>query len=264
MKLRESSILLLSDMPEVVDTLQRAIGPLVKQLLVARNTSEAASKARNAQQHAIFLCTSQSHFSLGDNFWKWCEADKAYKQVPWIVLEPHSEPPAFFKKHPQILSCKLADLEGLILTLERSLGTGPTAPELINLFILAAMEVLNAKGGVPVLRGEPFVRAAGQLPATPGGQSSHMHLDIAGRPASLLVRFPDTVLRRLKMEANELSKLIFARAVEDLKHLGVPVIAGVPQNAKPGTDDQTNRGPSICVPFDTGTGAIVVECVVPT
>jgi hypothetical protein len=277
MKLRETSILLLSDMPEVHEAVQKAIGPLVKHLLIARNTSEAVSKAKNSRQDAVLLRTSQSHFLLGDNFWNWCQSDRSNKSLPWILLDEASEPAEFLKQYHSIRVCSLANPESIIHAIEGAIGANTTnasasaskvatAPQLINLFVGAALELLKSKGGVTVSRGDPFVRLAGKALPSPTAHASQIKININGKVASLMVRFPTGVLSHLKLDAGELAKLIFHQATEELKVLGFSVLQG-PSTTNITTASEAEHsvaGPSICVPFETGHGPIFVECVVPT
>lgn len=284
MSITEKSILLLSNDPAQTAATMEALKPMVRSLLVAKNTADAVQKASNQDFDAIILRMNTPILSDPKEFFHWCLRSKAHKTTPWVVLGKDVEDEQIVVTHNFIKFVQdpaqpmqlVKILEGIFF----NPASGSIDVGFINPLMAAVVETIKTMAQMELKREAPFVRRSTSQAAPAGDISGIIAMNSNFFLGSLAISFQEKVIFKVfenmlgtkvnsmtddvKDCVSEITNIIFGNAKRDLNAAGHTIAAALP-SVIIGKDHRISHalnGTCICVPFTCLEGRILVECMI--
>lgn len=286
MGLSTKSVLLVTDSPQVHESVSAAVQPVVKTFKTATTAADAIGKATNQLFDVILLRTTTPSLTDPMHLFQWTQGNKAQKGLPWIVLGKDVESDQILIQHAshvKFLSDE-HDMQALLKMLDTLFvppvrNGGKVDVNFINPLVQAAVEILRSMAQIELKRGTPFLRT----PTTPPSQA-----DVSGIIAmnsdrflgSMAVCFDRSLILKvyrnmLGTEANEinndvkdavseLTNIIFGNAKRDLNAAGHTIAPAIPSVVSGPSHEVRHSlsGHCFCIPFESDHGKLLIECIV--
>lgn len=286
MGLSTKNIMLLTDIPQVHDSVTAAIRPVVKSLKTCTSAADAIQRASNQPFDVFLLRTSRPSLTDPMHVFQWASTNKQQKHIPWVVLGKDVESDEILIQH----SSKVKFLENgedmqALLKLLEGLFTPPVREggkvdvNFINPLVAAVVEVLRSMAQVELHRGTPFLRT----PTTPPSQA-----DVSGIIAmnsdrflgSMAICFDQSLILKIyknmlgsdaqeinndvKDAVSEITNIIFGNAKRDLNGAGHTIAPAIPSVVAGPRHEVRHSlsGHCFCIPFESEHGKLLVECIV--
>jgi chemotaxis protein CheX len=290
MSLAQKNILLYTDDPSVFDFVSITLRPLVKNLVTAKNVSEAMKKIENQVFDCVVLRTQNATLTDKAGPFVWAGKQEKHKGTNWIVLGKGVEDENMLIQH-KLLKFLTDPKDGasLIKVMEGLFYTPPTAKagnagidvNFINPIVAALANVLETMGKVKTTRGTPFVKQPGQISKSQGDISGIIAMNSERFTGSLALLFEEklitTVVANMLGKApqgldddvrdcvGELTNIVFGQAKRDLNELGHTVGMAIPSVVTGKGHEVSHLVDGVCIviPFEGENkgGKVLLETV---
>lgn len=294
MSLLSRNVLLYTDDSNLMDFMSITLKPLVKNLVVAKDTNEALKKIENQIFDCVVFRTKSKTLDDMGGPYSWTLAREKYKGISWVVLGEDVEDSAHLIKNKNLKFLKdPKDGVGLIKLLEglffspvgpdsgKSTGgaSSPLDVNFINPIVAAVSKVVEQMGKIKVTRGQPFVKNGKSPFKATGDLAGIIALNSSRFTGSLAVVFEEKLICKIfssmmgktvtkidddvKDSVGELTNIIFGHAKRDLNEIGHTLDPAIPSIIS-GREIEVRHsveGVCIVIPFDSSDGKILIETV---
>lgn len=288
MSLSNKSILAIIEDPTLMSKVESTLKPSIKSFVGVSGSSEGIKKMDMQKFDVFILRTTKPSLMDPKKIFVAAQAQKAHKNVPWIVLGKDVEDESIVISHNHVkFTPDAGDIDGVMKILTGLSFAPPAGPSagatldvnFINPLVKAVVGVVQTMAQIDLEREAPFIKKPTDAPTKSdisgiiamnsdrflGSMALCFEKNLAlGIYSKMFGSTVGEINDDVKDSVSEMTNIIFGNAKRDLNVDGHTIAPAIPSVVVgPGhAIHHSVQGYCFCIPFKSPYGRVVVECVI--
>ncbi|MEO5668631.1 MAG: chemotaxis protein CheX [Bdellovibrionota bacterium] len=284
--MKNKKLLVFSDDAPTLARLQESLNPVHDKTTYASQINDAIFKAQNSQFDAILMRTQKPTLKDHQGFFSWCQSQKNYRRIPFIVVGEDIEDKNILVTQDQIRflptgwkTAQLFDILDGIFFEGSDAAKNMVSAKFVNPIVGAVVDVIGTMSQIQLERGPPSVLDKDSA-KTRGDVTGMISVNSENFSGSLAIVFKQklilSIYKNMMSEEKtlidddvkdcvmEITNIVFGNARRDLNLIGHSIKPARPTVIS-GTDHEvthSSQGFCLHLPFKAVQGEMIVELLV--